>query len=463
MSTTYVDPVMLDSTGQDIVDKLDSIATLMGDGVIDDTSTATNKTWSAEKLNTLNGAKVSWDDASKSVKKNLAILYKGYSIGGNDTNGYSLASGGTDSCCMVAPVESGVAYKISKKNIGNRFRVIGLNGDITQGTVTGTELLYSESQYQYDFTNTGNYKYVGVTLNYNNSLSGQNIEGMVRLASVVDDTYVPYIPDNTELMTWEANGILGAKNILPFPYKVSSTSSGGVNVIVNNDGTLTVTTPSGASTSAYDFALFGSYGSTAELIDAGNYIASIENTNSKITIRGAYGSTTLGYATDNWNISAASGISYLMIRFDSGLNLDSAITLKPMLRLASDTDPTYAPYAMTNGELTEAVTPVHTSATAASNNVTLSDADFKSVVKVGKTVYFNVRFTISAATSTSVEPLVDIGYAPDALYPLFTLRKRLQPYEEVCGLYMGISGDLTAYGIELPAGDYWVTGTYICK
>jgi hypothetical protein len=50
MSTVYNDPIMLDSTGQDIVTKLDSIASLMGDGVIDDTSTATDTTWSSNKI-----------------------------------------------------------------------------------------------------------------------------------------------------------------------------------------------------------------------------------------------------------------------------------------------------------------------------------------------------------------------------------------------------------------------------
>lgn len=50
MSTVYNDPIMLDSTGQDIVTKLDSIASLMGNGVIDDTSTATDTTWSSNKI-----------------------------------------------------------------------------------------------------------------------------------------------------------------------------------------------------------------------------------------------------------------------------------------------------------------------------------------------------------------------------------------------------------------------------
>ena len=48
----YDRPIILDSTGQTIADKLDDIATIMeNDNIIDDSSTATNKTWSAQKLN----------------------------------------------------------------------------------------------------------------------------------------------------------------------------------------------------------------------------------------------------------------------------------------------------------------------------------------------------------------------------------------------------------------------------
>jgi hypothetical protein len=63
--TTVTEPIMLDSTGQDIVTNLASIVTLMGDGVIDDTATtAVDKTWSANKLTTaLSGkqASLTWD------------------------------------------------------------------------------------------------------------------------------------------------------------------------------------------------------------------------------------------------------------------------------------------------------------------------------------------------------------------------------------------------------------------
>ena len=48
---TYTDPIILNSTGQDIVEKLDDIATLLENNVIDDSSIASNKTWSSYKIN----------------------------------------------------------------------------------------------------------------------------------------------------------------------------------------------------------------------------------------------------------------------------------------------------------------------------------------------------------------------------------------------------------------------------
>lgn len=44
-------PVIKDTTGQQIVNALDDIATLMENNVIDDTSIASNKTWSSYKIN----------------------------------------------------------------------------------------------------------------------------------------------------------------------------------------------------------------------------------------------------------------------------------------------------------------------------------------------------------------------------------------------------------------------------
>lgn len=144
-----------------------------------------------------------------------------------------------------------------------------------------------------------------------------------------------------------------------------------------------------------------------------------------------------------------------------------ARTFIPQILLPTDNDLTFTPFTMTNEEITEQLTPVHTEATAStgtgSGDVSLNEANYKSIVKVGKVVFFNVRFTLNTVTGTGDTRLVNLRYVPDASYPLVTLRKRQAPYEEVCGLYINLSGEVTSYGIALPPDDYWISGTYICK
>lgn len=208
---------------------------------------------------------------------------------------------------------------------------------------------------------------------------------------------------------WSSYAKTGVHNILPFPYKSTAFVSGDVRVAINSDGTLTVTTPNGATSANVDFALFGAYGSVADLIPSGNYIASIGNTNAKISLRAAYNTTSLGNATDDLSINAADGLSFLMIRFESGLNLDSAITLKPMLRLASDTETSRTPYAMTNKELTDAV--------AVKDGTVTSDFTVGTetmLSKVGKLVTCAIRINdITSATAwTTAICNIPQGYRP---------------------------------------------------
>lgn len=51
-TVVYERPIILDSTGQEIVDKLDSIANSMDNAIIDDSAISASKTWSSQKLNT---------------------------------------------------------------------------------------------------------------------------------------------------------------------------------------------------------------------------------------------------------------------------------------------------------------------------------------------------------------------------------------------------------------------------
>ena len=219
--------------------------------------------------------------------------------------------------------------------------------------------------------------YVEIQLRSGSSVyPGEYVEGtvypMLRLASIQDDTYVPYVPTNKTLheekVSWEANGILGAKNLIPYPYhRASGYSSNGATATYDEEGVITVNKVAGSAT-AY-FALFSSilfpdvklflapnteYILSMELEDAVNTSCFIQATNgvdlAAIRNKGT-GKYEVAFTTPkNLNFTA------LSLYWGSDV-VETNAKVKVMLRLASDPDDTYQPYAMTNGELTDGFIP----------------------------------------------------------------------------------------------------------
>ena len=160
---------------------------------------------------------------------------------------------------------------------------------------------------------------------------------------------------------------LGAKNLLPFDLatckarNTSGTWSGnaytisGVTFTVNEDNTINVNGTSAAET---EFKL-GIYAKT-DNITTGCIVS-----NGDAGVSGNWLST-LQYRTDSSFISQDNFISNKVITVPSNCtNIEftiyinpnktlSNVVFKPMIRLATDSDPTYQPYAMTNQELTTA-------------------------------------------------------------------------------------------------------------
>lgn len=143
----------------------------------------------------------------------------------------------------------------------------------------------------------------------------------------------------------DMNNVLGAKNL--FPNEAVSATSSGITFTVNSDGTVSV---SGTATAnAYiTFPIIS--------LKKGTYILSgcpdINQSETKAFLYiGSlsvfdYGSgAKFTLSSDNDNINLA-------IRVNAGVSFSSAITFKPMIRLASIADDTYEPYSMTNQELT---------------------------------------------------------------------------------------------------------------
>lgn len=219
-------------------------------------------------------------------------------------------------------------------------------------------------KYEISFTTTETVDSLTVGLYYGAERTENNakVKLMIRLASDPDNTYVPYAPTNAKLneekMSYADNGVLGAKNLLPTPYystKGGTTTSGTLTVTENADGSVTIDgTASGQSyidlarndkfLKAGTYILSGGITSKQYVyincLNNGTYIKTLA---SAMTSEDKFVLDYNGYDAITVGISIASGEAL------------SNTTFYPMIRLASDSDPTYQPYAKTNRELTEKI------------------------------------------------------------------------------------------------------------
>jgi hypothetical protein len=147
--------------------------------------------------------------------------------------------------------------------------------------------------------------------------------------------------------------MLGAKNLLPLTKRTGGTQS-GVTFTVNDNGSITV---NGTATSAIGQneginKIF--YG----VIPKGEYLISCKK--DKTTFVKAYyalnGSSTAISVEQDSVLSLDNDSTLDMWIYVANTAVLDNVTFYPMLRLASITDGTYEPYAMTNQELTEKLT-----------------------------------------------------------------------------------------------------------
>lgn len=168
-----------------------------------------------------------------------------------------------------------------------------------------------------------------------------------------------YIPLKDSKFDRAEQSVLGAKNILPYPYKASTKTENGLTFTDNGDGTITI---NGTATANTTFSLDTKGTSQAGFLRkfAGKpiKICGGHSENKRIEIW----STNIGYPInyssmgDTVVVTLPSSIatdSYdIRIRIQSGETCNDEI-FYPQFLLPSDPDDTYAPYAMTNRELTE--------------------------------------------------------------------------------------------------------------
>jgi len=149
------------------------------------------------------------------------------------------------------------------------------------------------------------------------------------------------------------NGVLGAKNLLP--NNATSQTVNGVTFTVNADKSVTV---NGTATGETGFNINRNL---ATILEVGkSYILSGCTGGSANTYYLQYLTWNGPYSRNNYdgdtNIVAQNSGDYVSLRIlvRNGVTINN-VTFYPVIRLASDPDDTYQPYAMTNRELTEKV------------------------------------------------------------------------------------------------------------
>lgn len=276
---------------------------------------------------------------------------------------------------------------------------------------------------------------------------------MIRIEEDADTTYRPYVPTNAQLLSYKDNGVLGAKNFLKITE--SSGSVGGLTFTINNNKSVTI---SGQGTIDTYFNLFNDTNNPIVLPEAckltgGTFptgyiqlIARDSNNNSYV-------------AGENQIIPKGAAIVRVYFYFNRLYN--TTFTAYPMICLASDSDPTYQPYAMSNRELTDGKA---NKSDLASISITGTTNSTGATIVKGSYFYLNGTF-VKAKTSIAN----GATFTLDTNYEVATLGADLTNQLNGTSLANHISGSspYLEYYVNANSGNFDVTaaqlsaGTYL--
>ena len=367
---------------------------------------------------TINNLKnyVSWESANKFVGKNLLENHAvstttpiyGTLMYTVDSNGVITGSGtsnSNDSTFWIWGDGWGISHTIpiekTRLEIGKTYTLYSGNNSTNAGVIfyfyNGDTFISSASTWtgtgKIDMTVPANTTHICAILRVRNgaTIDDDKFYPMITYQDVpitLPNDYEPYIYDNTQVMSYVDNGILGAKNRLPLTLEnLKNWNTGGTwsdNVFTHTNGvTYTVTTDNAGNVK--NISVNGSPSvvttfTVGELTGlSGNWI-----------LNGIIGGSQSTYGIQLYDKTSATWTSQYSVDGDAIVNLEdsthnyrfaffvrndvtvSNISIKPMLRLITDTDSTYQPYAMTNVELTRVASSVSTIAPTPSGSLTES-------------------------------------------------------------------------------------------
>jgi hypothetical protein len=219
---------------------------------------------------------------------------------------------------------------------------------------------------------------------------------MMQLASDTDNTYEPYAKTNQELtaenealtnQTDDIVNVLGAKNLLPFPYYNTSKTQDGITWTVNSDGSISA---SGTATANSFFRIT----QDSDLSIYNNTILSGCPANGEMWSKWALylSGNKDGQSVTKIDVGSGVLIEDIPAGYSGGLYAKVIngqtvnFTFKPMIRLASIVDNTYEPYSMTNKEMTPYVQAI--------SNPNLLDNPWFTVNQRGQNSYTAAGYTV---------------------------------------------------------------------
>lgn len=231
------------------------------------------------------------------------------------------------------------------------------------------------------------------------TISNQLFKPMLRLATDTDATYKIYAPANKDLLSYEDNAVLGAKNLL---YHAGTQTTQGVLFQSDDDGVITVTRQSSSSSHAY-------YNNGRFTLKPGTYIFS----NGYNSLPSGIQATYLYNFTDSAyfkNCNNGPIVFTLTEAKEFAFNIEvqtsqspSGVKIYPMIRRFTDTDAAYTPFAKTNRQITQELTiEDHWSEAQVTGYTYFSGSYLK---KYGKVVSLSFSVSQELAAGTEVKVL----------------------------------------------------------
>ena len=238
----------------------------------------------------------------------------------------------------------------------------------------------------------------------------------------------------TKFLSYEDNGILGAKNFLK--NNAVSGSSAGVSFTVNSDGTVTASRTASSdnyATLSVNDNLFNELPKDTDLIASGGvetgvyyYINGSKN-NTFVRTYAEVKGTDVPFSIPSYDDVDK---IYATIRVNSDKSPDAAV-FRPMVRIAGDSDTTYVPYAMTNRELTEKKPITITAETGG----TFTNVD---AFKCGNFTKVSATYTFNTSVSSGT---VKIG-SIDRFKPMITIHSMVVTGSSTGSVFINSSGDI---------------------